>query len=168
MSEALLDARGNMKDAFRARWAAFAPRERWLVQMAAAALLLLLVWMLAVQPAWRTLRSAPAQLDALETQALTMQRLAGEARELRAIPPLTAAQASVALKAATERLGDKAKLMLQGDRAVLTINGIGAEALRAWLQEVRAAARARPVEATLTRAAQGFSGTIVLATGGTP
>ena len=161
-------ADSGMTDALRARWAGFAPRERALVRAAVVALLLLLLWLIAVQPAWRTLRGAPAQLDALDVQTLAMQRLASEARELRAAPTISAAQASVALQAAVERLGDKARLSMQGERAVLTLNGVGAQALRECLQEARTAARARALEATLSRTPQGFSGTVILATGGTP
>lgn len=158
----------SMAGALRERWSALAPRERWLVHGAATAVALLLIWSIAVRPATQILRTVPAQLDALDAQAATMQGLASEARELRATPAISAAQASVALKAASVRLGDKAKLVVQGERVVLTVNGIGATVLREWLQEVRAAARARPLEANLTRAAQGFNGSIVLATGGTP
>ena len=54
-------------------------------------------------------------------------------------------------------------LALQGDRAVLTLNGVGTGALRDWLAEARTGARARPLEANLARAAQGYSGTLVVA-----
>ena len=40
-----------------------------------------------------------------------------------------------------------------------------AEVVTAWLTEVRAGARARPVEANLTRGAEGFNGTLVVALG---
>ena len=40
------------------------------------------------------------------------------------------------------------------------------EALRAWLSEVRSGARARAVEAQLSRGAAGFSGSITLSLGG--
>ena len=39
---------------------------------------------------------------------------------------------------------------MQGERAVLTLTGVPSEALQSWLGEVRAAARARPVEAADT------------------
>ena len=83
---------------------------------------------------------------------------------------MSPAQAAAALKSATDRLGDKARLSLQGDRASLTLNGVSPEALRGWLLEARSAARARPVEAQLTRGPQGYSGTLVvsLGSGGTP
>lgn len=150
----------------RARWAALAPRERLLVALAAAVVALLLVLMLAVLPAVQTLRSVPAQIDALDVQLQEMQRLAVEATELRATPPVDAAASAAALQAASARLGDSARLSLQGERAVLTLSGVGTEQLRGWLAEVRSGARARPVEANLSRGAGGYSGTIVVALGG--
>jgi general secretion pathway protein M len=149
----------------KAWWATLAQRERRLIALGGSVLVLYLVFVVAVQPAWRTVRSAPAQLDALDAELQTMQRLASEVGELRATPPVNAAQSMTALKAASERLGDKAKLSIQGERAVLTLNGAGTEELRSWLAEARSGARARPVEATLTRGASGYSGSIVVAVG---
>jgi general secretion pathway protein M len=158
------------RDQARSYWAGRAARERRLLKLAAYALAALAVWLLLVQPAWRTLRAAPAQLDALEVQLQQLQRLAAEAQTLKGAAPVTSAQAGLALKAATDRLGDKGRLTLLGDRATLTLNGIDTEALRSWLQEARSAARVRPVEAQLTRGAQGYNGTIVvtLGSGGAP
>lgn len=149
-------------------WRALPGRERRLLLLAAAVLVLGLAWLLALQPALRTLRSAPAELDAADAQLQAMQRLAGEAVELRATPPVNPEQSSAALKAATERLGEKARLSLQGERAVLTLNGVGPGALRGWLAEARSGARARPVEASLMNTANGYSGTLVMAIGGAP
>ena len=150
----------------RAWWQGLAARERLGVALGGSVLALYAVWALAVQPAWRTLNTAPLELEALEGQLQTMQGLASEAGVLRAAPPVNIEQASAALKAATERLGDKGRLTLQGERAVLTVNAIGTRALTDWLAEARSGARARPIEATLTRAAQGYNGTLVLTIGG--
>ena len=150
----------------QAWWRALADRERRLALLALAVVLVGLVWLLAVQPAWRTIARAPAEIDTLDAQLQNMQRLAAETQQLRSAPPVTPDQAAAALKAATERLGDKARLALQGERAVLTLTGVGTGALRDWLAEARAGARARPLEANLTRAAQGYSGTLVVAIGG--
>ena len=116
----------------------------------------------------RTLRSAPAEIEAAEAQLRTMQRLAAETTELRNTPPVNSEQATAALRAATERLGEQAKLSLQGDRAVLTLHGVATSQLRDWLAEARSGARARPVEASLLRGGNGFSGTLVVAIGGAP
>ena len=150
----------------QATWRRLPRRERRLVGLMAALVGGLLFWLLAVQPAWRTLHEAPARIEALETQLQTMQRLAAEARELRAAPSISVAQSSAALTAASARLGDKGKLTLQGERAVLTLSGASSEQLRNWLAEARSGARARPIEAQLSLGPQGFSGSIVVALGG--
>lgn len=155
-----------MKPKLAAWWNGLALRERRLVLLAGGLLAAYLVIAIAIRPAWRTLLAAPAQLDLLDAQLHGMQRLATETQELRATPPVNPAQAQAALKAATDRLGDRGKLALQGERAVLTLDNAGTEALRGWLAEVRSGARARPVEATLTRGASGYTGTIVVALGG--
>jgi general secretion pathway protein M len=116
----------------------------------------------AVQPALRTLREAPAQLDALDAQLQGMQRQAADVARLKGISPVGAAQAAEALKAATARLGDKAKLSLQGDRAVVTFNNVTSTELRSWLGEARSGARARPAEAQLTKGPKGYSGPVTL------
>ncbi len=149
-------------------WRALAARERRLLLLAGAVLALFVVWALALQPALATLRRAPAEMDRLDGQLQAMQRLAEEAGQLRATPPVNPDQAQAALTAATERLGAKGRLSLQGDRAVLTLNGVGTEALRGWLAEARSGARARPLEANLMRSGDGYSGTLVVAVGGAP
>jgi general secretion pathway protein M len=146
-------------------WKGLAARERLLLAVGAAVLGLGLVWMLAVQPAWRTLARAPAELDRLDLQLQDMRKLAAEVQQLRGVAPVAPEQAAVALNAATARLGERAKLTLTGERAVLTLTGVGPGALRDWLAEARAGARARPIEANLSRGALGFSGTLVLALG---
>jgi len=157
------DAIDNWTAPWRARWRALGARERRGLATIAWVLGLFLLWALAIAPAWRTTRAAPAQLDQLDAQLQQMQRQANEARELRAIPALGNAQAAAALKAASDSLGGAGRLQLSGDRATLTLNGANGTQLREWLAEARSAARARPIEANLTRGPQGYSGTIVVA-----
>jgi general secretion pathway protein M len=149
-------------------WNQLASRERWTVALVACVLGAWLLWSALIQPAWHTLNTAPQELAALETQLQQLHRLTEESRELRAVAPVSSAQAGAALKAATERLGNKAQLMLQGDRATLMLKGIDTGALREWLSQARSAARIQPTEATLSRSAQGYSGNIImnLAVGG--
>lgn len=150
----------------QAWWRSLAARERLGLGLASTVLVVYLLWAVAVAPAWRTVRQAPAQLDALELQLQQMQALAAEAQALRATPPVNPDMAAAALRAATDRLGERARLTLQGERATLTLNGVSPQALRDWLTEARSGARARPVEANLTRGEVGYSGGIVLAIGG--
>lgn len=158
------------RDRARAYWRSRAPRERLALGAAGTVLGAFLVWLIFIQPAWRSLRETPAQLDALDAQLQQMQRLAAESQSLRGVAAVTQVQAAAALKSATDRLADRGRLSLQGDRASLTLNGVSPEALRGWLLEARSAARVRPVEAQLTRGPQGYSGTVVvtLGSGGTP
>ena len=147
-------------------WRARSARDRMALIVIALVLGAFLLWVLFISPAVSTLRSAPAQLEALDTQLLQMRSMAAEVRELRNATPVPVTQAALAMKAAVERQGDKVRLSLQNDRALLTLQNTSPEQLRALLVEARSAARARPVEANLTRAAGGFTGTLVLSLGG--
>jgi general secretion pathway protein M len=153
------------RTALATAWNARQPREKRLLLMAALVIAAALAW-LAIAPAVRTLKTTPAQLAALETQLQAMQRLADEAQALRGTPPVPMEQGRVALQASAAQLGDKARVSLQGERAVLTLTGLPAEQLTGWLAEVRINARARVVESQLQRTPEGgYAGTVVLAFG---
>ena len=147
------------------RWRALAPRERRGVTIAGAFVGVLLLWLLLVQPALRTLNEAPVQIDRLDAQLQQMQRLAVEARDLRGAPSISSTQAAAALKAATDRLGERARLTQIGDRATVTLTGVPGPRLRAWLAEARSGARARAIDVQLTQGAQGYQGTLVMVLG---
>jgi general secretion pathway protein M len=159
---ALSDAR-QQADRF---WQARAPREKQLIVAMVVAVAILLVWWIAMRPALRTLHEAPIEIDRLDQQMQQMQLAAGEMQTLRAASPVPTEQATAALRAATDRLGGNAKLVVQGTRATLSFSGIPADSLRAWLGEARSAARARPLEAQLVKAAAGYSGSIIVSVGG--
>ena len=159
-------ALASLRQQAGAWWLALTPRERQAVATVAIVLGLFVGWILLVQPALRTVRAAPSQLDTLEAQHQQMQRVAAESAALRGAARVSPAQAALALKSATARLGDRARLSVQGDRATLTLTGVSPDALRAWLVEARSGARARPIEAQLQRAPQGYSGTLGVTLGG--
>ena len=148
-------------------WQSRAPRERQLIAAMAIAVAMLLVWLIAVRPALNALRETPAELDRLDAQWQQMQLAALESATLRSASPVPPQQAAEALRAATERLGGKGKLALQGDRATLTFSSTPFETLRSWIGEARSAARARPVEAQLLKGANGYSGAITVVLSGT-
>jgi general secretion pathway protein M len=156
----------NLRDRAATWWRSLAPRDRRMATLAAAAVGSLVLWSIAVQPALRTLRDVPPALERLDAESRQMQMLAAESRLLRSAPPVTPAQAAAALKAAAARLGDKARLVLQGERATVTLTGIDGATLRDFLTEARGNARARPVEAQLVRGPKGYDGTLVFALGG--
>lgn len=160
-----MNAPRSMND-LRGRWAALGARERTLVAVAVVLIGAALLWAVAVQPALRTLRSAPQEQARLDAQWQAMQREAAEATRLRAAPPLAQGLAVQALQGATDRMGPAGRLSLQGDRAVLTLTNATPEAVQQWLAEARRGARARPVEARLSASEQGFSGTLTVTMGG--
>ena len=157
----------DTRDQLLKRYAKLDARERQMVVIIGAALIFLVVWLLLVRPAWKTLDESPDALAQADAQLLQMQSVAVEAKQLRALPPVPPNVAEQVLKAATESLGGKAKLAMQGDRAVLSLTGATGEDLRMWLIQARGGARARPVEANLTRAGDGYNGTLIVSIGNT-
>jgi len=155
----------DTRDQLQARYAKLDARERQMVLAIGGLLAFLLVWLLLVRPAWKTLDDAPALRAQADAQLLQMQAISNEARQLRALPPVPQSVAEQVLKAATDELGGKAKLSVQGDRVILSLTGANGEDIRKWLIQARGGARARPIEATLTRAADGYNGTLVVAIG---
>ena len=149
-------------------WRSRAARERQALTLMALVSALFIGWSVLIGPALRSVREAPARLDRLDAQLQQVQRSAAESVALRNNAPVSTAQAGLALKAASDRLGERARLSVQGDRASLVLTGVDADALRAWLLEARNGARARPVEAQLQRDPRGYSGTLSLTLGGAP
>ncbi len=158
---------GNLMAPLRQRWQAMAPREQRIAGWLGWAIGLVLLWFIGVAPAWTSYRTAPARIDQLDAQLQQMQRLAGEATTLRALPPVGGLQAQAALKTATDTLGAAARLQLGGDRATVTFTNATGTQVRDWLAETRSAARTRPIEANLTRGPQGYSGSVIVQMPGT-
>ena len=59
-------ATSPLRQRLQAAWMGLAPRERRALLLAAAVVAAALLWGLAVQPAWRTLARAPAELERLD------------------------------------------------------------------------------------------------------
>lgn len=157
------DAVDNWIAPWKARWQSLGSRERRGLTIAAWVLGLFLLWAVAIAPALRTARVAPGQIEQFDAQLQVMQRQAAEAKELRAAPALNNNQSIAALRSASDALGAGGRLQVAGDRATLTLTGVSGTQLRDWLAEARSAARARPLEANLTRSTQGYSGSIAVA-----
>ena len=160
-----MSAINDTRDQLAARYAKLDARERQMVVVIGLALGFLVVWLILVRPAWATLDDAPALRAQADAQLLQMQAISNEAKQLRGLPPVPQSVAEQVLKAATDGLDGKAKLSIQGDRAVLSLTGANGEDLRKWLIQARGGARARPVEASLTRAGDGYNGTLVVVIG---
>ena len=133
-------------------WRQMKPREKRMLLTAGAVVLTALVWWLALAPALKTLRLAPAQHRTLDAQIQNMQSLSLEAKALQNQPKLGLEDAQKALQASvTQRFGSTAQLNISGERATLTLKNANPQELAQWLTQARVNARALPSEVKLTR-----------------
>lgn len=153
----------SLRVALRSFWQRADRREQRLLLLAGMVLALGLVWWLGIAPAWRTLRAAPLQHAALETQLQQMQQLQAQVENLRAqTTRLGAGAARQALTQALKPLGDHAQTVVQADRVTVTLTQVAPDALAQLLAEARQNARLMPTEAHLKRPATGaWDGTLV-------
>jgi general secretion pathway protein M len=151
------------------RLAGLQPRERSAVTLALWVVGLGLLWWIAIAPAWATLRQAPERHARLDAQLSQMRSMAASAQALRAQTNAQQPGRDTAMRAldqATSALGASGQIVVQSERATLTLNNAAPEALAQWLQQVRINARLVPVEAKLNRPASGapaWSGTLIVA-----
>lgn len=157
-----MNALTTMQRDVRARWQAASPRERLIARVTAAIVGLLLLWLIALAPAWATLRKAPGEIDRLDRELQQMRAMAQQTQALKQAVPVSAEQSMTALRAATARLGPAAELTITGTQAQLRLRGVPGGALAMWIGEARQGARARPQEAELQNGPQGFSGRLTV------
>jgi general secretion pathway protein M len=156
-----------MSIALQDRWKLLAPRERTLLTVAGALVLVALLWMLLLAPSLRVLRGAAAQSAALDAQLQRMQTLQAQAQALQQQAPLGYEDAMRALQQATKQtLGAAAQVSVNGERATVTLQAVGADALAQWLAQARLNARSVPLEAKINRistpASTTWSGVLVM------
>jgi general secretion pathway protein M len=144
-------------------WRQLKLSERRLILTATWLIVAALLWWLAIAPALKTLKEAPAQHRALDTQLQNMRTLSAEAKNLQSQPKLGLDDAQKALQSTvTQRFGATAQLNLTGERASLTLKNASAQELALWLTQARVNARALPSEAKLNRHGDFWDGTMVL------
>lgn len=147
---------------WQARWAQASAREQTLVRLAAALLIVGLVWMMAVGPALHTLRAAQTQGPQLRAQLQDMLLLQAQAQALQGKVGAQALDAKSLIEAALPVLGESTRIVFAGERATVTVQGSSADALVQWLAQVRLNARAVPLELRLTQSKGLWSGSVVL------
>lgn len=146
----------------QSRWRSVSPREQRLLLLALGVVALALLWWVALAPALKVLKTAPQQHLALDAQNQQMQRLQAQALALRALPVVSAEEARSALEASLKPLGASGQMVVQVERATVTLKGVSPDALAEWLAVARQNARTVPAEAHLTRNAAGaWDGSVV-------
>ena len=153
----------NLKASILERWRALAPREQTMVAAATTVVSLALLWWVGVAPALKVLGQAEARQRNLDAQWQQMQALEAQARALKTQPKARHDEAVRALEASVKQsLGTGAQLTVSGERATVTLKGVPAQALGAWLAQVRTNARALPAEARLVRSPAATTATGIL------
>ena len=147
----------------RQAWGRMALREQRLVVIATVLVLAGLAWSLALAPALRVLREAPAKIVTLDAQLQTMQSLAAQARGMQKRPAVSREETLRALESSLRQtLGAGAQLRISGDRATVVLKAASPDLLAQWLGQARVGARAVVSQADLVRGANGWEGTLVL------
>lgn len=165
-----------------AKWQSLQKRERTLVAVATSVVVLALVWLVAIAPAWRVYTSYASSSQALERQVQQMQAMRQYALQMQAELASSTAGGSAsptamakAIETSAQRLlGTKTPIPLVGDRVTVRFQNVAAPQLLQWLQQVRESTRAQAAQVQLNRVANGapaagvantaaWSGQVVLA-----
>lgn len=152
-----------MMETYLSYWRQLKMSERRLILTAFWLILSALLWWLAIAPALKIIKEAPAQHRALDKQLQNMRALSAEAKSLQNQPKLGLDEAQKALQSSvTQRFGAAAQLNVTGERASLTLKNANPQELAYWLTQARVNARALPSEVKLNRNGDGWDGTLVL------
>jgi general secretion pathway protein M len=152
-----------MMETYLNYWRQLKLSERRLILAAFWLMAAALLWWLAIAPAIKTIKEAPAQHSTLDAQLQNMRALSAEAKNLKNQPKLGLDEAQKALQnAVTQRFGTTAQLNLTGERANVTLKNASPQELALWLTQARVNARALPSEAKLNRNGDVWDGTLVL------
>jgi general secretion pathway protein M len=92
-----------------------------------------------------------------------MKQLQAQAKDLRALAPMSSGDARLALEQSLKSLGSSAQMAVQAERVTFTLTNVAPELLAQWLATARQNARMAPKEARLKRNDKGgWDGTVVL------
>ena len=147
-----------MSETLNQRWQMMAVRERRLIVGAGALVLLAIVYLLAIEPAWLARQRLERELPALRSQLARVDQLADEARQLGAAP--AGAETPQAIRARLEQSIDGAglrpalaQLQVTGSLFDVRFRGVSHAAWLAWIDLAVRDARLRIVDVSVTREA---------------
>jgi general secretion pathway protein M len=151
---------------FLQRWQGMARRERFLMGMVSAVLVLALLWWLGFAPALSKLEKSRVQGPQLAVQLQSMREQAQEVAALKARRQLSADESLRLLESAVNTLGAGSTLNASNGRALVQLKATDGHALSQWLTQVRSTARLAPTELRLQLQATGsptllWEGTVV-------
>ena len=139
----------------RAWWLGLARRERVMTAAAASFALLALLYLIAIEPAWKARELLGAELPRLRAQAAEINSLAQEARGLasRGVAVESAAAARIALEQSLARanLGDVRVAVLDERRLAVSAGTVPVTQWLAWAEEAARELRLRIAAVRISR-----------------
>ena len=140
-------------------WIGLSRRERIATSVAAALVVLTLIFLVGIEPAWRTRVKLGADLPRLRAQAAELDQLAAEAKKLK-LRTRTLESPEQTRAALTRFLGEKgvsgAQIREEGDRVIVTAKRIDAAAWLAWLKDTTNELPLRIAAARMSKVATGL------------
>jgi general secretion pathway protein M len=139
-------------------WIGLARRERVGVIAASALVAAALLYLLALEPAWRSRARLAGELPRLRAEVVELDALAAEAKTLkvRTRTPESPAQTKAALtKLLAKRLIAESAIRDDGERFVVSARRADAAAWLSWLQEASSELALRVSAARMSRVAPG-------------
>lgn len=141
-------------------WTGLSRRERFATVSAAALVLLTLIYLLGIEPAWRTRARLAAELPRLRAEASQVDALAAEAMKLRArarsLESPEQTRAALA-KLLTERNIAAAPLReAEGGNLIVSVRRAEAASFLAWLKDASTELPLRVATARIARVAPGL------------
>jgi general secretion pathway protein M len=141
----------------RAWWLGLARRERAMTVAAGSFALLALLYLIAIEPAWKARQRLGAELPRLRAQATEVNSLAQEARQLtsRGVAVESAATAKTALEQSLARanLGSVRVAVLDERRVAVSAKTVPVTQWLAWAEESARESRLRIAAVRISRTA---------------
>lgn len=141
----------------RAWWVGLGPRERAMTAVAGSFALLALLYLAALEPAWKARARLDAELPRLRAQAAEIDALAQEAKRLAsrgvAVESAGAAKAALEQSLARANLGGAQVAVLDERRLAVAAKSVPVTAWLAWAEEAARESRLRVAAARISRTA---------------
>jgi general secretion pathway protein M len=134
------------------------PREQQAIHLALGFVAVVVLWQIAVAPAWQVWRDSQTQLDTLAQQHADMLVLQQQAKQMQVQTRISTEPSAQALQSLCAGLGEKVKCSRQALRMTVDFKGLGPQALAQVWAQARSQAQAVVLETHLQRQGELWNG----------